>query len=74
MQKDKRTDYKRTYTAKHYDRIELTLPKGQKATVQSASEEVQESVNLYTQKALLQRMGMDDWPALDTAQADPSDL
>lgn len=72
MQKDKRTDYKRAYTTAHYDRIELTLPKGQKAVVQAASEAVHESVNTFTQKALLQRMSMDDWPALDSVQPDPA--
>ena len=65
MEKAKRTDYKRAYTAANYDRIELTVPKGQKSTVQAAADGAQESVNLYTQKALLQRMGLEDWPALE---------
>lgn len=64
MEKNKRTDYKRAFTAAKYDRIELTVPKGQKATIQSAADGAQESVNQFTQKALLQRMHLDDWPVL----------
>ncbi len=45
-----------------YDRVQLVLPAGQKATVEAAAKEAGESVNLYTQKALLARMGLDAWP------------
>ena len=61
------------YNRKAYDDLRIRLPKGQKAYIQAAAKEVQESVNLYTQKALLQRIGMDDWPVLDSAQEDPAD-
>lgn len=45
-----------------YDRVQLVLPAGQKAIVEAAAAEAGESVNLYTQKALLSRMGLDAWP------------
>ena len=45
-----------------YDRVQLVLPAGQKATVEAAAKEAGESVNLYTQKALLARMGLTAWP------------
>ena len=45
-----------------YDRVQLVLPAGQKATLEAAAREAGESVNMYTQKALLQRMGLDAWP------------
>ena len=45
-----------------YDRVQLVLPAGQKATVEAAAKEAGESVNLYTQKALLARMGLSTWP------------
>lgn len=64
----KSTQYKNQYNAKTYDSLRIVVPKGQKATVQAAAEEVHESVNTFTQKALLQRMGLDDWPALDAVQ------
>lgn len=56
---------KNRYNAKAYDQLPIRIPKGQKATVQAAAEEVGESVNEYTQKALLARMGLEIWPELD---------
>ena len=50
------------YNAKAYDRINIVIPKGQKATVEAAAKAAGESVNQYTQKALLARMGVEDWP------------
>lgn len=56
---------KNRYNAKAYDQLPIRLPKGQKATVQAAADSAGESVNQYTQKALLQRMGLTDWPSAD---------
>lgn len=53
---------KNRYAAKTYDRIALIVPKGQKATVEAAAAGAGESVNMYTQKALLARMGLESWP------------
>ena len=50
------------YIKGNYDRINLTIPKGQKATVQAAAEQEGESINSYTNKALLARMGLTAWP------------
>lgn len=58
----KQTEWSRSFNEKAYDRLAITIPKGQKATVQKYAEAEGESVNAYTQKALLQRMGLDDWP------------
>ena len=52
------------YNKKVYDDLRVRLPKGQKATIQSAADGAQESVNQFTQKALLQRMKLEDWPEL----------
>lgn len=60
-----RIEANRRYDAKAYDRMSYTLPKGQKATVQAAADEVGESINQYTQKALLARMGREEWPVLE---------
>ena len=59
------TAVKNRYNAKAYDQSPIRLPKGQKATVQAAADNAGESVNQYTQKALLQRMGLTDWPSAD---------
>ena len=50
------------YIKNNYDRLNITLPAGQKATVETAAAAAGESVNQYTQKALLARMGLETWP------------
>jgi hypothetical protein len=50
------------YIAKTYDRLNIVIPKGQKATVQTHADQAGESVNGYVNKAVLDRMGMSDWP------------
>ena len=54
---------KQRYNEKAYDRLAITIPKGQKATVQAAADQEGESINGYTNKALLARMGLVEWPA-----------
>ena len=46
------------------DELKIRIPKGQKATVEAAASAAGESVNQYTQKALLNRMGLEEWPEL----------
>lgn len=50
------------YVREKYDRIGLTVPKGQKANIEAAADRVGESINLYAQKAILARMGLEEWP------------
>lgn len=56
------------YNAKAYDEMKIRVPKGQKATVEAAAQEAGESVNQYTQNALLARMGLEAWPEPKTDQ------
>ncbi|MDD3920871.1 MAG: hypothetical protein PHO41_06865 [Eubacteriales bacterium] len=58
----KQTSWTRAYNEKAYDRLAITIPKGQKATLQAAADEAGESINQYTNKALLARMGRKEWP------------
>ena len=51
------------YVREKYDRIGLTVPKGQKATIEAAAIAAGESVNQYAQAAILTRMGLTEWPA-----------
>ncbi len=53
---------KKRYNQKAYDRVELVVPKGDKETVQLAADAVNESVNQYIGKAVLDRMGLKEWP------------
>ncbi|MEF9974414.1 MAG: hypothetical protein RSJ41_04390 [Clostridia bacterium] len=58
----KQTDWTRAYNEKAYDRLAITIPKGQKAAIEAAASAVGESVNGYTNGALLARMGLEEWP------------
>lgn len=54
------------YIKNNYDNLRIVVPKGQKATVEAAAKAAGESVNMYTQRALLARMGLSEWPDLET--------
>lgn len=47
---------KNEWIAKAYDRINLTVPKGQKEAIQAAASAHGESVNAYIYAAIVQRM------------------
>ena len=68
--RNKQTAYKQAFNEKAYDRLAITIPKGQKATVQAAAEREGESINTYTNKALLARMGLTAWPEAKEGGAD----
>lgn len=53
---------KNRYNAKAYDQLPVRVPKGQKATVEAAAAALGESVNGYIQRAILDRLGLRDWP------------
>ena len=50
------------YMSNNYDSLRIVVPKGHKATVQAAAEAEGESINGYTNKALLARIGLEEWP------------
>ena len=52
------------YMKNNYDNLRIVIPKGQKATVEAAAKAAGESINQYTQKALLARMGLTEWPPI----------
>ena len=62
MKGKKSTRYKNDYNSKAYDSLRIVVPKGQKATVQAFADEAGESVNKYTERSLLARMGLPEWP------------
>lgn len=47
---------KNKWIANAYDRINLTVPKGQKEVIQAAAQAANESVNAYIYAAIVQRM------------------
>ena len=60
------------YIGGHYDRLNVTIPKGHKSTVESAAAAAGESVNGYVQRAILDRMGLEDWPVIQAPPAGDS--
>lgn len=48
--------YNNEFNKKAYDRINLTIPKGQKEAIQAAANAHGESVNAYIYAAIVQRM------------------
>lgn len=48
--------YNNDFNKKAYDRINLTIPKGQKEAIQAAAAAAHESVNAYIYAAIKQRM------------------
>lgn len=59
---DKKKASNRKWDSANLDRLSYTVPKGQKAAIQAAAEQAGESVNQFTQGALLARMGLQNWP------------
>ena len=51
-----RTRATRKYNAKAYDRIEITVPKGDKDKIKAAAEQAGESVNAFINTAIQERM------------------
>lgn len=58
----KQTEWSRAFNEKAYDRLSITIPKGQKAFLQAFANQHGESVNNITNKALLSFMGLEAWP------------
>lgn len=51
--------YNNDFNKKAYDRINLTVPKGQKEVIQAAAQAASESANAYIYAAVVQRMERD---------------
>lgn len=50
------TEYKNRFIKEKYDRINLTVPKGQKEMLKKVAAEAGESVNEYINRAIFERM------------------
>lgn len=64
------TEYKAEYARNHYARIEFTIPKHAKPLIDAAAAACGEKPTEYVKKAVLQRMGLTEWPDKE----DESDL
>ena len=66
--KDRRTDQKRAYNEANYDRLAITIPKGQKSIIQAHAESKGESINAMVNRILLADMGLEKWPEGDAEE------
>lgn len=55
-------EYKNAYSKDHFSRIEFVIPKQAKPILVSMAKAAGESVSEYVQSAILQRMGVKEWP------------
>lgn len=63
--KVRKSGWQNDYIRRTYDRLNILIPQGHKATIEKAAQEANESVNQFTNKALLNRLGLTDWPKED---------
>lgn len=64
---EQRKEANKRYLEKQ-DELKIRIPGGQKATVEAAAKAAGESVNQYTQRALLTRMGLKEWPTINEVE------
>ena len=64
---EQRKEANKRYLEKQ-DELKIRIPGGQKATVEAAAKAAGESVNQYTQRALLARMGLKEWPTINEVE------
>ena len=57
---ERKAKWQNDYIARAYDRVNLTMPKGKKATVQAHAEAQGESVNGFINRAIQETMERDN--------------
>ena len=60
LAENKKSDYRNKWIADKLDRVNLTMPKGQKETVKAHAEARGESVNAFINRAVLETMERDN--------------
>ena len=56
---ERKAKWQNDYIARTYDRINLTVPKGEKETIKAHAESMGESVNAFIGRAILEAMARD---------------
>ena len=65
---ERKAKWQNDYIARTYDRVNLTIPKGQKETIKAHAEAQGESVNAFINRAITETMERDR-PATEEAEA-----
>ena len=60
MEKKRKAKWQNDYIARTYDRINLTVPKGRKATLEARANEKGESVNGYINGLIREDVGLSE--------------
>ena len=59
---NRKSEYRNTWIAEKLDRVNLTMPKGQKDTVKAHAESQGESLNAFINRAINETMQRDNTP------------
>ena len=59
------TEYRAEFNKTNYERLEVVVPKGQKATIKAHAQSKGESVNALIHRVVLTDMGLTEWPAAE---------
>lgn len=65
------TEYRAEFNKANYERLEVVVPKGQKATIKAHAQSKGESVNGLIQRVVLADMGLSEWPTIAQPDALP---
>ncbi len=65
---ERKAKWQNDYIARTYDRVNLTIPKGQKETIKAHAEAQGESLNAFINRAITETMERDN-PATQEAEA-----
>lgn len=65
---ERKAKWQNDYIARTYDRVNLTIPKGQKETIKAHAEAQGESLNAFINRAITETMERDR-PAAEEAEA-----
>ncbi len=65
---ERKAKWQNDYIARTYDRVNLTIPKGQKETIKAHAEAQGESLNAFINRAITETMERDR-PATEEAEA-----
>lgn len=61
-------EYKMDYAKVHFARIEIAIPKAAKPILDAVAKAAGEKTAEYIKRAVLMRMGVQDWPVQDDKQ------
>ena len=63
-------EYKASYAKEHFARIEIAIPKDSKPILDAMAKAAGEKTAEYIKNAILQRMGVKEWPRQESPQDD----